>query len=397
MRLKSLLKKISRKIVFLIPKKKIDLLIYDDIFPNPVSGFRLSEFSALLEYYKKSLIIVNPCSYPVIGKKVSEHINDLALLKKNNRVVYDKTLVGKVVDLNRFAPKIFYCIFLNIIYECLPVLEKNKVNFVFTLYPGGGFDTVDKIALNKLKKVLSSPFFTAVIVTQKFTKEFLINKFNCPTEKIHYIFGCVIPQNSLNVLRIREFKKEKDTFNICFCSAKYMEKGLDKGYDIFIDVAEKLIRKGYKIKFTVVGGFNSEDINIEGNREYFDFLGYRKYDELGKIFINQDVIISSNRPFMLSKGAFDGFPLGTVIEAGLNGVVPIVTDELNQNDDYFDVNQIIITKPDAEEIVSRVEELIADEQLLYEMSKNVRKKFIYIYNNDFQMKKRINILNQYIK
>jgi len=400
MKMRILLEKVHRKIVsvFLvfIPKKKMDLLIYDSAFPNRISGFRLSEFTLLLEYFKKSKIVVTPTDYPFLGQNISVHREDLKHLKKNNRTVYKKTIAGSILNLNRFSPKILYCVFLHIIYKCLPLLEKNRINFIFTLYPGGGFDVENKTTIAQLERVISSPFFMAVIVTQKFTKDFLVEKLGCPEEKIHFIFGCVIPQLSFKVSRVRKFKKEQDVFNICFCAAKYMEKGLDKGYDIFIDMAKKLILKGYIMKFTIIGGFNQADIDVGDNQEYFDFLGYKKYDELSDIFLFQDVIISPNRPFILAKGAFDGFPLGTVIEACLNGVVPIVTDELLQNS-YFKDDEVIITKPNSEEIVFHVENLMFNEHKLYQMSDNVQKKFQKIYNNDYQMQERINVLNQYIK
>ena len=36
------------------------------------------------------------------------------------------------------------------------------------------------------------------------------------------------------------YKKTKNTFDICFVAYKYMEKGLDKGYDIFIQVCKNI-------------------------------------------------------------------------------------------------------------------------------------------------------------
>ena len=40
--------------------KKFDLVIYDDIYPHPVSGFRLEEFTILLSTIKNSKILLNP-------------------------------------------------------------------------------------------------------------------------------------------------------------------------------------------------------------------------------------------------------------------------------------------------------------------------------------------------
>ena len=39
--------------------KKSDLLIFDDIYPNTISGFRLEEFNVLLTEFEKSKIILS--------------------------------------------------------------------------------------------------------------------------------------------------------------------------------------------------------------------------------------------------------------------------------------------------------------------------------------------------
>jgi len=88
--------------------------------------------------------------------------------------------------------------FLTNIYENLVWLEKYKIPFVFTLYPGGGFQIEDFTSDYKLQKVLDSPQFRKVIVNQLFTKEYLISKKFCSADKIEFIFGCVVPQHSLN-------------------------------------------------------------------------------------------------------------------------------------------------------------------------------------------------------
>ncbi|ANF50404.1 hypothetical protein A0O34_07685 [Chryseobacterium glaciei] len=375
-------------------EKEVDLLIYDTIFPNPISGFRIAEFTSLLNHYDYSKIIVNPTDYNVINQPESQHISDLKVLKEKSKLVYNKVKIGSTKELINVNTKLFYCVFLNIIYDCLPYLEKSKTNFIFTLYPGGGFNTKDKSALGKLKTVLDSQYFKGVIVTQEFTRNFLIENFNCPTDKIHYIFGGIIPQNSININRKREYKKE-DSLNICFCSAKYMDKGLDKGYDIFIEAAKLLLEDNYNVKFSVIGGFNEDDISLGKYSNEFTFYGYKKYEELSEIFLYQDIIVSPNRPFTLSDGSFDGFPLGAVVEAALNGVIPIVTDELNQNS-HFTESEVIIIKPKTEDILCAIKKLIQNEHIVRSISQNTQLKFREIYSHENQLNERLKILDKYI-
>lgn len=372
--------------------KTFDLVMYDSVFPNPISGFRTAEFNALLKTFKKSKLIVNPLDYPHLNGQPEDHAKDLKKLKKTHPISYKKTFRGFAAEIKN--AKFFYCIFLNNIYDCLPALEKNKIKFAFTLYPGGGFDVENEVQLMKLQKVLNSEFFQGVIVNQQFTYDFIVNNFNCPPEKILYKFGCIIPQNSIASERTRKFE-QKLTLNICFCAARYTKIGEDKGYDLFVDAAKKLINKGHPVKFSVIGGFNRDTIDIEGFNEYFTFHGFKKYDDLQEIFLSQDIIVSPNRPFILDKGSFDGFPLAAVVEAVLNGTVPILTDELRQNN-IFSKDEVIIIHPNSDEITEQIEKLLNNPELLNSISKKAQKKFREIYTTENQLNDRIEFLKKLI-
>lgn len=372
--------------------KHFDLLIYDTSFPNSVSGFRFAEFNALLQAFKKVKVIVNPTDYPQFNQEKETHKTDIINLKNTYPTSYQKTFAGTVQDIKN--TKLFYCIFLNNMYDSLPYVEKNKINFVFTLYPGGGFDTKDEVALKKLKAVLSSEYFKGVIVTQQFTEDFIVKEYNCPKDKILNIFGCLVPQNSINTVRVRRFNKSM-TLHVCFCAAKYTAIGADKGYDIFIETAKILASKGHNIHFNIVGGYDSKVISIEGFEKFFTFYGLKKFEELKPIFLEQDIILSPNRPFILNVGSFDGFPLGAVVEAALNGAAPIVTDELKQNI-VFSREEVIIVKPDAEEIAAKIENLIDNPELLNLISENAQKKFAEIYCDAYQLDKRIDFIKKHL-
>lgn len=372
--------------------KHFDLLIYDTSFPNTVSGFRFAEFNALLKAFKNTKIIINPIDYPQFNQKKETHKSDIIRLKDNYPISYTKTFAGTVHDIKH--AKLFYCIFLNNMYDSLPYVEKNKINFIFTLYPGGGFDTKDEIALKKLKAVISSEYFKGVIVTQQFTEDFIVKEYDCPKEKILNIFGCLVPQYSIDTARLRRFSHSM-VLQVCFCAAKYTEIGADKGYDIFIETAKILASKYHNIHFNVIGGFDSKVISITGFENFFTFHGLKKFEELKSIFLEQDIILSPNRPFILNEGSFDGFPLGAVVEAALNGVVPIVTDELKQNI-VFSEQEVIIVKPDAVEIVAEIESLMKNPELLNLISKNAQKKFSETYCDAYQLDKRIEFIKKHL-
>ncbi len=376
---------------------KIDLLIYDDIFPHPVSGFRYEEFTVLLSVFVDSKIIMTPDAYPIVKTPIWEHkqhVNDFLTFNNGlrNKLKFKKGLVN-------INCKLFYCVFINNIFANLGWIEKYKIPFVFTLYPGGGFELDESNSDMKLKKVFGSSMFRKVIVTQRYTRDYLIKKDFCKPEKIEYVFGGVVPQNSLqkDVTDKKSFLINKGTFDICFCAAKYTVRGEDKGYDVFIEFAHKIAAKYDFIRFHVIGGFSDIDINVAQIKDKIQFYGYQKFDGLCTIYMDMDVLVSPNKPFVLGKGAFDGFPLGTVVEAALNGVVTLISDELRQNSVFVTYEELIIIENNSALIEREIIDLIHYPEKLYLISEKGREKFMELYSNEIQMKPRIELLRKEIK
>lgn len=376
--------------------KKYDLIIFDDIYPHPISGFRLEEFTFLLNNVERSKIIVDPKSYKFLNTPLSEHQKNINDIIKNNSNLEGKIFVKKnILNLNT---KLFYCVFLNNIYGFLPYLEKYKIPFMFTLYPGGGLRINDEKVDEKLKKIFSSKMFRGVFTTQKYTTDYLLNNNLCSKEKIHFIFGCVVPQISLKkeIKSKKYFSYDKKEFNICFCAVKYTKYGQDKGYDTFINVIEEITKKYNFVTAHVIGGFDESTIDVSSLGDKIKFYGYKKFDELSNVFKYMDIIISPNKPFYLNKGEFDGFPLGTVVEAVFNGVVALLSDELNQNYNFTDLKDLIIIKNNKEDIFNKIEFLINNPEELKKISNSGIKKFKSVYSNSTQMKPRLEVMNEII-
>ena len=218
----------------------------------------------------------------------------------------------------------------NNICNNLELIEKYGIPFIFTLYPGGGFILNDKESDEKLKKIFKSKYFRKVIVTQKITYNYLLKKAFCKKEDIEFIYGIVTPENVLERKPKDKtyFKKGKDILDICFIAHKYCNKGIDKGYDLFIDVAKVLSKKYSDIRFHVVGGFDENEIDISEIKDRIKFYGIKPTEKLIEMYNNLDIVVSPNRPFKLSKGSFDGFPTGSCTEAMINKVVLMCSDEL---------------------------------------------------------------------
>ena len=377
-------------------KSQCDLIIFDDIYPHPISGFRLEEYNVLLEYFTNSKIYVNPRSYAVFKATEEDHKNDVKALTIKKPFLKNKINVLK--DRNDMNTKLFYCVFLNNIYEHLEMLESLNIPFAFTLYPGGGFVINEEEVDFKLKRVLGSKMFRGVIVTQQFSLDYLVSKQFCDTSLIKLVFGCVVPQESLQIDLSKKvfYSEKKNTFDVCFCAAKYTELGEDKGYDVFIAALTVLTKKYKFIRVHVIGGFDATVIDITEFKDQITFYGYQKFEDLSGIYQNMDVFVSPNKPFVLYPGGFDGFPLGTAIEAGLNGVALILTDELDENKNFLKGEELLIIKPNKEDLISKIELLINDSIFLEELSLAGKEKIKDIYSNNYQMKPRIEFLNAII-
>lgn len=382
--------------------RKWDLIIYDNLYPNPKSGFRQVEFDHYLANLNNVKAVTSNKSYRVLHEHYAHqkfHIDNTI----NNLQLYSKSNVLSSIELNPWQninTRLFYCIFLNNTWEMLPILEKFEIPFVFTLYPGGGFDLFQKSTNDKLERIFNSKYFRKVIVTQKVTYNYLVDNNYCAAEEILSIFGCPVPES--NPLQMRTYSPTKNTLDICFCASKYSKYGEDKGYPSFIEVAKILSKKYEFIRFHVIGGFNESVLNVEELKNKIAFYGYKAYEELKSIFNEVDIIISPNQPNKLKEGAFDGFPLGTLIEAAFNGVLVMSCDYYNENEDerkqqkFIENSEIIIIEPTADSIINKIEELLENPSRIEIIGSMGNKKFREIYSTSHQLTPRIQLIKSFL-
>ncbi len=404
-------KKLNSKFIHLISKSIIslkaifqddhqydfqDIIILDDVFPHPLSAFRLQEYNSYLEYFDKIKIYCNPLSFPAL--KEDKSIKDII---KEYEKAYPQ-FKGKVekFDFRRILNgKLIYTIFLNNAFFYIDTIEKYKIPFVFTLYPGGGFELNNELSDNKLKQIFASPYFKKVIVTQKITYNYLVDNNFCKPSEIEEIYGIVTPLDLLE----REyndkmhFGRDKSSLDICFVAHRYTEKGVDKGYDVFIEVAHELTRKYPNINFHVVGSFDEDIIDITQIKDKINFYGTQLSQWFDEFYKDKDLILSPNIPFEMFKGQFDGFPTGCCTDAGLHKVAIFCTDELDMNGQFENGKEIVIIPHDSGKIVEIIEKYYHNPEKLQEIAETGYLKIKEIYNYENQMVSRIKILEELIK
>lgn len=402
---KSFYKKIRQKIKNKLNKQNFSLVIFDDTFPSIRSAFRYEEYRNYFKKINSVYVLTTGMSLGALKetRNIQEVIQEFEqqLPEFKSRVFeWNSQNTEKLKDIkNKLSMITFLQNLQNSVYDNLALLEKYEIPFIFTLYPGGGFILNDKESDDKLKRVCSSKYFQKVIVTQQITYNYLIEKGFCKKEQIEFIYGVVTPKQILNNKQNnkRYYQKGKDTLDICFVAHKYSEKGIDKGYDLFIEVAKKLASKYDKIKFHVIGGFSEKDIEISELGEKIKFYGIQTSEWLRDFYKNMDLILSPNRPFQLSKGSFDGFPTGACTEAMINGVVLLCTDELKQNIKFEDKKDLIIIKPEVSNIVETIEDLYHNPYKIIEIARQGRKRAKDIYKKESQIKPRIKLIKKVAK
>ncbi|ATW28909.1 LPS biosynthesis protein RfbU [Candidatus Formimonas warabiya] len=362
------------------------LAILDDYFPNLKTGFRISEFNYYLEKYPNCVVYstrydMHHAEYAAAYPQFQDRIKPFTL--------FDWT--GKAYSL-------YYTVFLSNAYSFYFVYELLNTPFVFELYPGGGYWINDAEIDARLIKVLQSPLLRKVIVTQKMTADYIINRGFVTPDKIAYIYGMVTHPQYFHTTETKKFyEKDKKTFDICFVAHKYMPLGLDKGYHIFIDVCKKLAPAAQDIMFHVVGNFDRYELDISGLENRILFYGLRDHSFFPAFYAGMDMIVSPNAPFILIPGKnYDGFPTGCCIDAALHNVGIFCTDGLNQNE-YFEHRKDIFLIPlSAGDIADSILEYYHDPEKLYLMSARGQAKFREVFDFEKQMSARASVLEPYM-
>jgi glycosyltransferase involved in cell wall biosynthesis len=363
------------------------LIICDDYFPNLATGFRIAEYNYYLRHFPTSQVYS-------IDKNFQNHKEEYSSFypQYRKRVKYHRAHYN-------YANTLIYTVFINNIFQFMPIIERQKLPFIFTLYPGGGFRLNYDESEKKIEKVLTSPHLQKVIATQTITRDYLLAKGLCDGEKIELIYGGVFPsdyyrQHSADK---KKYKRDKGTFDICFVANKYTEKGIDKGYDTFIEVAERLSQVSNDIRFHVVGSFTRDEVDVSTQGDKITFYGVRYLDFFPQFYASMDIILSPNIPFKFKPGSFDGFPTGGCIEAGMGGVAVFCTDELSLNTEFVNNHDICIIPRNSRDIYDIVLHYYRNLDNLYRLSENCRKSFLSVFDIDKQMSARIKIIEKYLR
>jgi glycosyltransferase involved in cell wall biosynthesis len=362
------------------------------MFPHLLSAFRITEFNALLQHFKNAAVYSNGITFRTIGdsRDFKEVYAEYADLYPN--------LSSRVHFFNvktKVSARLCYVMFLNNAILFIDYIERCKLPFVVELYPGGGFQLYNQDSDQKLRRVVSSPLFKKIIVTQKISYDYLLDNLFCRADQIEMIYGGVFPQEQL--LRVEMprllYPVSKKTFSICFVAHKYMPQGRDKGYDIFIETARILVERHPEIYFHVVGPYGPEDLPVSDLGVRIKFHGSCTTDFFPDFYSKMDLILSPNIPFVLAPGAFDGFPTGACMEAGMCGTAVFCCDELELNP-FVNGEEIVIIPRNHFEISNIISEYVKSPDKLHQVAQKGQQRFKKVFSLKDQMDPRISVLEE---
>ncbi len=386
---------IQRVIKLSIDVDIVDLAVVDDVAPHPLSAFRMQEFLSYMERFEKSILYCSGTSLRLLDNKTLDELI-YSFLEKHPK--YARRIVA-LKPASVVNAKLAYMVFLSNAYLSVDEMESTETPFVFCLYPGGSFGLNDARSDEMLRRVTSSPCFRKVIVTQKITYDYLVEKKFCSPDQIEFIFGVVTPleQFERSYEGKRHFGINKDILDICFVAHKYTETGVDKGYDVFVQVANMLAEKHPNIRFHVVGGFDENVLEVSQIKDRISFYGPQEIEWFNEFYLDKDLILSPNIPFKIFEGFFDGFPTGSCTDAGLRETAIFCTDELKLNQGFFkDGREIVVIPYDVMKIVDKIEYYYLNPEKLFAIGKYGRRKIIELYAYEAQIAPRVKLLQDEI-
>lgn len=372
----------------------IPLAIFDDVFPYAISGFRLVEYRYLLRS------VANSRAYSTLATLKYLGVSDLRdSILDNWDLQYPEisdrlTIIRRPNDLPDVA--CLYTMFLNNALSMLRTAERRHILFSFTLYPGGGLKQGNRAIDDKLRRIAASPSFFKVIVTQPAVLSYLRRQQIFEPQKIEYVFGGVLGQD-LNPISSASTVGDHAALRLGFVANRYHPQGLDKGFDIFVGAAISLIDMEVPVECHFVGPWTSQDIEQRRLQEKSIFHGLTHNDDLRDLLAGIEVCVFPTRSEMLGEGSFDGFPVGSAVEAGIAGCAVLTSNPLQQETPLEEGSDYLEITADVNNVRDRILELHNDRTRLNKLRRRAQEKFAQVYSNERQLEPRLRVIREMIR
>lgn len=245
-------------------------------------------------------------------------------------------------------PVAFLMFFLNFTKKKIIVCEHVHHNYY------GSF-------IKNIRKILYRYYFKIVVLTEKDKSCFnkYLKNVECVPNFIPYISKEISTLNNKTLISVGRLEEQK-------------------GYDILIDICSKFLYKYPEWKLKIFGEGNLKnklEKQILDNKLEKQVLLMGTTNKIEEEYLKSDIYIMSSR--------YEGFPM-VLLEAGNYGLPVISFDCPSGPSDVIEdgVNGFLIKNFDKNEIQTRIEELIKNEELKNKMGKNIKKKVEKFYKSE---------------
>lgn len=369
--------------------KSYDLLLFDDVLPSSLSPFRTTEYKHLMAAFDSALISLEGWGAWLRGRVFLEELADST---------FDSNAKSRIFTMNsapQISGSIAYVTFLNNAVALLPHFTDRRLPFILQLYPGGGFELNQEGTDTKLRSVLTSPLCRKVITTQTITRDYIkSDRIGCECEKIAHLFGGVFKGSRTFDYNLdkKVFPRDKHSLDLCFVAHKYNGDIRSKGFDYFVELAKVLSRDISELRFHVVGEYDVNDVPLEGIEDRVKFYGRQPSEFFPEFYARMDGIVSVNRPFILTPGAFDGFPTGACLEAGFHGVANFINDPLGLNPGFKNGKDILLIDENIAASAAKIEAVLRDKDRLATLGRGAYHAFRQVVDIDQQLALRTDLI-----
>jgi glycosyltransferase involved in cell wall biosynthesis len=184
------------------------------------------------------------------------------------------------------------------------------------------------------------------------------------------------------------------TLDICFGGVRYTPTGTDKGYDLFIAAAHRLKDRFPHLRFHVFGDYTPDILDVGDLGERIRFYGLQPQSWLATFYADMDAIVSPNRPHQITRGAFDGFPVTTCIEAAMCGTALFATDPMKLNFALTDGLDYVAIDADAVRLADCLESWLTQPDALYALAAAGERTTRAVWGEAAQMGPRVELFKR---
>lgn len=368
---------------------RLDLALLDPLFPAWAKGFH-----AEYEYGEITRRLAARCAVFGMENDLASYYSAIAGARKENpylaSVCFPAVLAPAVLGF-----KSAYSCFPRAIHNFLPKIVAARANFSFTAYPGA-FLIDNPVSDRRLLELTGARGFTKVLTTQPLARQYLTGKLGLDPDAVDFVFGgvCRLPEGRRpeGILIGRKVR-------VVFCAHRHMPGGLDKGLDVFFEIAKLLLKASRKFEFVLVGPFESEVADVRpALGSSLVWHPYLHNSELVDLYSRCDVFFSFLRPNLVEPGRFDGFPVAAAVQAAAAGALVLINDPLGQGTNFFEKDRHYLeSSADAKQMCELLMEVAADPSWARRIAGAGCDRVREIYELDYQLEPRLRMIAECLR